>query len=144
MTYIAARRCREISEHGSRMLQENLPRPLKEWENKAAVVLLGPPGSGKSELFEQEAKRQGGFYVTVRDSLTFDNQPERDEKTLFIDGLDETRAGKLDGRTPLDSIRAKLDRMGRHTSACPVERRIGSARTTQFMSGRSHPTEPLR
>ena len=113
MTYIAPRTCLEISKHGSRMLQENPPRPLKEWENKVAVVLLGPPGSGKTTVFEREAERQGGIYVTARDFLTFDNQREWYKKTLFIDGLDETRAGTDDGRTPLDSIRAKLDRIGR-------------------------------
>jgi hypothetical protein len=76
-------------------------------------VLLGPPGSGKTTIFEHLAERQGGHCVTARDFLTFDDRAEWHETTLFIDGLDETRAGTADGRTPLDSIRAKLDRMGR-------------------------------
>ena len=81
--------------------------------DEAAYVLLGPPGSGKTTIFEHLAKRQGGRRVTARDFLTFDDRPEWHDTTLFIDGLDETRAGTADGRTPLDSIRAKLDRMGR-------------------------------
>ena len=33
-------------------------------------------------------------------------------KILFLDGLDESRAGAQDGRTPLNDIRRKLDRLG--------------------------------
>ncbi|MCY4591643.1 MAG: hypothetical protein OXE86_13980, partial [Alphaproteobacteria bacterium] len=76
-------------------------------------MLLGPPGSGKTTIFKHLAKRQGGRRVTARDFLTFDDRPEWHDTTLFIDGLDETRTGATDGRTPLDGIRAKLDRMGR-------------------------------
>ena len=76
-------------------------------------MLLGPPGSGKTTIFKHLAERQGGRCVTARDFLTFDDRPEWHDTTLFIDGLDETRAGTADGRTPLDSIRSKLDRMGR-------------------------------
>ncbi len=76
-------------------------------------MLLGPPGSGKTTVFEHEAERQGGLYVTARDFLTFDDKPGWRGGTLFIDGLDEARAGTADGRTPLDNIRAKLDRIGR-------------------------------
>ena len=36
-------------------------------------------------------------------------------KTLYLDGLDESRVGTVDGRTPLDRICAKLDRLGRPT-----------------------------
>ena len=76
-------------------------------------MLLGPPGSGKTTIFKHQAECHGGRHVTARDFLTFDDRAEWHDTTLFIDGLDETRAGTTDGRTPLDSIRAKLDRMGR-------------------------------
>ena len=39
--------------------------------------------------------------------------PEWEGKTIYIDGLDETRAGASDGRTPFDGVRAKLHRLGR-------------------------------
>ena len=78
-----------------------------------AYVLLGDPGAGKTTLFEQEARDSCGLYLSARDFLTFDRADEWQGKTLFIDGLDETRAGKDDARTPLDAIRCKLDKLGR-------------------------------
>ncbi len=78
-----------------------------------AYVLLGPPGAGKTEVFKQEADCPKARRVTARDFITFDDRPEWHNTTLFIDGLDEKRAGSLDGRTPLDGIRGKLDRLGR-------------------------------
>lgn len=77
-----------------------------------AYVLLGDPGAGKTTLFKQETKESGGLYLSARDFLTFDRAKEWQGKTLFIDGLDETRAGKDDARTPLDAIRGKLDQLG--------------------------------
>lgn len=78
-----------------------------------AYVLLGDPGAGKTTLFEQEALDSDGLYLSARDFLTFNRIDEWQGKTLFIDGLDETRAGKGDARTPLDAIRGKLDQLGR-------------------------------
>ena len=112
MTYILQRKCREIGQHGLSQPSECPPRPIEAWKDKAAYVLLGPPGAGKSTTFRHEAKCQGGCYVTARDFMTFDDRPEWHDKTLFVDGLDETRAGNVDGRTKLDTIRAKLHRMG--------------------------------
>ncbi len=113
MKFIVSRTCRNIPQSDSRGRSELLSQPVEEWEDKAAYVLLGPPGSGKTTIFAHESERQGGCYLTARDFLTLDDKPEWHSGTLFIDGLDETRAGTADGRTPLDSIRAKLDRMGR-------------------------------
>ena len=54
----------------------------------------------------------GGEYVTVRNFRTFDDKSEWHGTTPFVDGLDESRVGTEDGRTPLDNIRQKLDRLG--------------------------------
>lgn len=88
-------------------------KSIEQFRELDAYVLLGNPGAGKTSLFKQEAKTSGGIYLTARDFLTFNRLDEWREKLLFIDGLDETRAGKDDGRTPLDAIRGKLELLGR-------------------------------
>lgn len=88
------------------------PLPIEDFRSEGAYVLLGPPGAGKTTIFDQEARSQQGVYVTARDFNTFEDRPEWHDTTLFIDGLDETRAGKEDGRTPFDKIRARLDKLG--------------------------------
>ena len=50
-------------------------RPLEAFRESAAWVLLGAPGAGKTTVFTEEAKRDGGHYVTARDFLTFDDEP---------------------------------------------------------------------
>ena len=77
-----------------------------------AYVLLGAPGSGKTTEFQRQAAATQGRYVTARDFLTFDDKAAGRGVTLFIDGLDEMRAGCADGRTPLNAVRAKLARLG--------------------------------
>ena len=75
--------------------------PLEGFAEKRAYVLIGEPGSGKTTAFDKEAEAPGGTYVTVRNFLTFDDKPEWHDKTLFLDGLDESRIGIVDGRTPV-------------------------------------------
>ena len=95
--------------------QNSSPQPLSAYEDSSAYVLLGNPGAGKTTVFNQEAERPDTCFVTARDLITFDidHHPEWRDKTLFIDGLDEIRAGATDVRTPLDCIRANLDQLGR-------------------------------
>ncbi|MDQ6968414.1 MAG: hypothetical protein Q9M14_07020, partial [Mariprofundaceae bacterium] len=88
-------------------------RPLEEYRDLPAYVLLGDPGAGKTESFDREATASGGEYIRARDFATFDPGDELKGKTLFIDGLDEMRADGGDGRTPIDYIRKHLDRLGR-------------------------------
>ena len=113
MTYLVPRTCAVIGEDDSRDDPENASRPLEYFREKDAYVLLGAPGAGKTEAFKLEAERSGGCCVTARDFITFDDKPEWRSTNLFIDGLDEARAGSSDGRTPFDRIRAKLERLGR-------------------------------
>ena len=114
MTIFVERTCTEIHNKRSRDEMQSASKPLKEFRDVEAYVLLGGPGLGKTSVFEREKKETGdGSYVTARNFLTFEDKPEWHNKTLFIDGLDEVRAGKADGRTPLDAIRNKLHRLGR-------------------------------
>ena len=135
MTVRVPRTCTEIrDEHGSDEFERPFANPvgrrglsggqesgtgpdethtLAEYRETGTYVLLGAPGAGKTTEFRHEAERTGGHYVTARDFLTFEDRPEWRDATLFIDGLDEMRAGSVDGRTPLDGIRRRLDNLGR-------------------------------
>ena len=112
-----SRTCTEIQEENSEQRTEANPRPLEDFRSVPAYVLLGDPGAGKTTAFEMEYEvlGQGACLVPARDFLTFDpqNRPEWRGKTLFIDGLDEVRAGSSDARTPFDEIRARLDALGK-------------------------------
>jgi hypothetical protein len=112
--HLVNRTCTAVSENGLDELIRVSSQPVSSYEDLPAYVLLGDPGEGKTTVFEQEAERQGACFVTARDLITFDidNHPEWHGNTLFIDGLDEIRAGSLDARTPFDGIRAKLDKLG--------------------------------
>ena len=98
-------------------LFSNAGQPLERFRSTPAYVLLGDPGAGKTTAFKCECAALGdeACYVTARDFLTFApaDHPEWREKTLFIDGLDERRAGTQDKRTPFDRIRGRLDKLGR-------------------------------
>lgn len=109
------RSCREVPAGGSEHSPSAEPRWLSEYRDLPVYVLIGDPGAGKTTAFEQECAALGdrGVLVTARDFLTFEDRPEWHRKTLFIDGLDEVRAGALDARTPFDAIRARLDKLGR-------------------------------
>ena len=87
-------------------------RRLAEYRDNPAYVLLGSPGTGKTTAFiEEAAAHQNGEYIPARDFITLD-KAEWFNKLLFIDGLDEMRAGAQDGRTSIDQIRRKLQRLG--------------------------------
>ena len=92
------------------------PKPLSEYRDRSAYVLLGDPGAGKTTEFKREQEALGddaALFVSARNfrTLAETSRAEWRNKTLFIDGLDETRAGATDARTPLDDIRAQLARL---------------------------------
>ena len=109
--YIAPRTCTVVNEGEATRAAEERASSLSDHANAAAYVLIAEPGAGKTTAFKSEAKSQGGTYVTVRNFRTFDDRTEWHGTTLFLDGLDESRAGTEDGRTPLDDIRKKLNRL---------------------------------
>ena len=114
MSVIVPRTCTEVSDTDRN--QKNVSRPLDNFRSKSAYVLLGDPGSGKTTVFQAESGAfDNAHFVSARDLLNFnvDRHPEWHEKTLFIDGLDEVRAGTADARTPLNAILGQLDALGK-------------------------------
>ena len=92
--------------------------PLEEFRSARAYVLLGDPGAGKTEAFRAEcAEHDDCEFITARRFLRrgVDRLSEWVGKTLFIDGLDEVRAGSSDPRRPLDQVLERLERLGRPT-----------------------------
>ena len=92
------------------MVSQNPQRtPIDNFRDCHAYVLLGAPGSGKTTVFKDEAESSNSYhYESARDFITYKNKPEWQNKVLFIDGLDEVRAGTVDGRIPIDNIREIL------------------------------------
>lgn len=86
-------------------------RPISDFRSARAYVLLGDPGAGKTTVFQEEAERVGGLYLAVRRFLRpCRADPERENKTLFLDGLDEM-PGMGHGRV-LDALLRRLHSLG--------------------------------
>ena len=117
MNLIVPRTCSEVLPKDGDENRENHSRPLEEFRSAAGYVLLGDPGSGKTEAFKAECKALGesASRITARDfiALNLDHHPEWRNKTLFIDGLDEIRAGSSGVHTPFEQVRGRLDELGR-------------------------------
>ena len=107
---------RSCTEIGERQGREEASKPLSDFDSAPAYVLLGDPGMGKTTSFREACRNLGeqAQFISARDFITLDaaHHPEWRRKTLFIDGLDEIRAGSDDARTPLDDVRRQLDRLG--------------------------------
>ena len=117
MSSTVARTCTELVVDIDSGLILTKSQPLSAFDHLRAYVLLGDAGSGKTTEFKRESEALGDSaeFLSARDFITFDadSHPEWQEKTLFIDGLDEMRAGTSDSLTPLDQIRRRLDRLGK-------------------------------
>ncbi|MFZ2268928.1 MAG: hypothetical protein WAV95_15235 [Azonexus sp.] len=106
---LVPRRARQFS--GSNDASAESPiRNLPEFRNQAAWVLLGEPGAGKSEIFKEEAKACGGVYISIAEFLSDEPKAGWQGRTLFLDGLDETRASGGD-KNILFEIRAHLRKL---------------------------------
>lgn len=88
-------------------------RALGEFRERAAWVLLGEPGAGKTTTFTAEAEATQAVRVRVID---FIDEREFSEnwhgKTLFLDGLDEVR-GSTSGESVVRRVRQVLTRLGK-------------------------------
>ena len=87
---------------------------LSDFRDERFYVLLGSPGAGKTTAFKAEAEPDDDSdFIRARDVVRAHSRPRSDwlGKTLFIDGLDEIRAGKQDVREPLDCILDCLARL---------------------------------
>ena len=109
---VVERTCTEFLESGTGA-DQGTALTLDELRGTAAYVLIAAPGAGKTTSFEKEAQETGGTFVSARDFVTLAIRPEWQRETLFIDGLDEIRAGSSDPRHPLDRVRTRLDELGR-------------------------------
>ncbi len=106
------RTCTEVTENpggADRTEDRTESRPLSHYRDQGAYVLLGAPGAGKTEAFRHEAGERG--FCDARDFTTLRHERWSNVTTLFIDGLDEMRAGTTDGRTPLNAILWNLDQL---------------------------------
>ena len=91
---------------------------LSDFRSASGYVLLGEPGSGKSEAFKLErGNDENGVEVTARRFIrrSLDAHPEWRHGTLLIDGLDEVRAQGGDPREPLDALVCRLEQLGKPT-----------------------------
>ncbi len=98
--------------------EQSYSAPLEEFRSARAYVLLGDPGAGKTEAFRVECEgHDDGEFITARRFIRkgTDRLSDWVGKTLFIDGLDEVRAGSSDPRRPLDQVLERLERLGRPT-----------------------------
>ena len=112
LNYYAPRRCYEfVKDSAGPEIRKS--GELSSYRKCPAYVLLGQPGSGKTTAFKEEAKQDGCAYVSARDFITFDVNSDWRANTLFIDGLDEVRAGKDNALSPFDEIRKKLAQLER-------------------------------
>lgn len=108
---IVPRRVHLIPEKDSDKAADPESRPLSDFRAHAAWVLLGEPGAGKTSAFKQEAAATRGQKISIGEFLIEGLQDDLQGKTLFLDGLDETRASN-EGESTLLRVHARLKQLG--------------------------------
>ena len=109
------------------------PRPFSDFSEHANLVLLGDAGAGKTHLFEEAASASGGRCLKARAFLLTPTIPQA--ATLFVDALDETRAGRNDQDT-VDTLIKKLFevRPKKVRISCRVADRLGETDLAAFQT----------
>ncbi len=85
-------------------------QPISAFLDASAIVVLGDPGEGKTELFKKAAEQDGGRYMKIREFLRSILAPQR--QPLYLDAFDEVRACRQDGHSVLDDVISKLLELG--------------------------------
>ena len=114
---ILQRSCTEVVNGNTNQLQGQEPFSLETFRDVPAYVLLGDPGAGKTTAFKAEYKALGekACSLTADEFLTYkegDLPSEWQEKTLFIDGLDEVRVS-AQGASEFREVRKLLRALGK-------------------------------
>jgi predicted NACHT family NTPase len=86
--------------------QDGEPRPFADFGTARNLVLLGDPGAGKTHVFKEAAAADGSRFIKARAFLAMPASMLAGQ-ALFIDGLDEKRAGRGD-RDTVDALVTKL------------------------------------
>ena len=117
MNEIVTRTCTAVVDRSGEHPGGDQTLKFEDLRHLPAYVLLGDPGMGKTTSFEDEANllADKAKFISARDFLSshLPNNPSWRKRTLFIDGLDEIRAGAYDARVPFDEIRSRLDQLGK-------------------------------
>ena len=95
---------------------QSLGEKLADLRSLHAYVLLGEAGAGKTTAFKEEEKRdERALRVRARHFLRcdLDSHPVWRNRVLFVDGLDEERAGGGDLREPLNTFVRRIQRLGK-------------------------------
>jgi len=81
--------------------------PFSAYLHVPNIVLLGDPGAGKTHLFREFATVEGSEPLVARAFLNVDVDSLMNRRIVFIDALDERRAGRGD-HNAIDEIVKKL------------------------------------
>jgi len=103
------RRVAKVESNEEKVLRREIAF-LEDLRELPAWVLLGEPGSGKTNAFATEALACGGIHITIAEFINEDPGDDWKNKTLFLDGLDEIRSGE--DRGVLLQVRTRLKRLG--------------------------------